>query len=156
VKTSKLTNSLLSQIKYLQVHFIDLNSFLKVKICSVLVSVMGLNSATTFLEWFSMFIILITSVWWYFKSKYNFWKKKGVKFITPVIPFGNIRDVFLLRKPTAEVVKEFYDAFPEERFVGLYEAMNPLILIRDPELIKHVMVKDFSHFQVQYWNLVQF
>jgi hypothetical protein len=109
---------------------------------------MGLFFATSFLEWLSVIIILCTSVWLYFKSKYNFWKTKGVRYITPVIPFGNIRDIVLLRKPTADVVKQFYDAFPEERFVGLYEAMNPLILIRDPELIKHVMVKDFSHFQV--------
>jgi hypothetical protein len=56
--------------------------------------------------------------------------------------------MILLRKSTTEMTKEFYDAFPEERFVGLYEGMKPMILIRDLELIKHVMVKDFSHFQV--------
>jgi hypothetical protein len=110
---------------------------------------MGLLFEASFLEWLSMFVIVCISVWHYFKSKYNFWKAKGVRFITPVIPFGNIKDMLLLRKSTSEITKEFYDAFPEEPFVGLYEAMNPLIIIRDPELIKHVMVKDFSHFQVQ-------
>jgi hypothetical protein len=110
---------------------------------------MGLLFETSFLEWLSIVIILFTSVWYYFKSKYSFWEKRGVIFIAPIIPFGNIKDLVLLRKSSAEVVKEFYDAFPEERFVGLYEAMNPMFLIRDPELIKHVMVKDFSHFQVQ-------
>jgi hypothetical protein len=113
-----------------------------------MVAVMGLLFEASFLEWFSMFIIVCTSVWYYFKSKYRFWKTKGVKFITPVVPFGSIKDMILLRKSTTEVTKEFYDAFPEERFVGFYEGMKPIIIIRDLELIKHVMVKDFSHFQV--------
>lgn len=109
---------------------------------------MGLLFAASLLEWLSIFIIVCTSVWYYFKSKYSFWKTKGVRFITPAIPFGNLKDMILLRKSTTEMTKEFYDAFPEERFVGLYEGMKPMILIRDLELIKHVMVKDFSHFQV--------
>jgi cytochrome P450 family 6 len=113
-----------------------------------MVSVMGLLFETSFLKWLSMSIIVCISVWYYFKSKYGFWKRKGVRFIAPVIPFGNIRDMLLLRKSTTEMTKELYDAFPEERFVGFYEGAKPIILIRDVELIKNVMVKDFSHFQV--------
>jgi hypothetical protein len=113
-----------------------------------MVSVMGLLFEASFLEWLSIFIIVCTSMCYYFKSKYSFWKTKGVRFIKPVIPFGIITDMVLLRKSTTELTKEIYDAFPEERFVGLYEGIKPLICIRDLELIKHVMVKDFSHFQV--------
>lgn len=31
------------------------------------------------------------------------------------------------------------------RFVGQYELSNPVILIRDPELVKKILVKDFYH-----------
>jgi hypothetical protein len=34
--------------------------------------------------------------------------------------------------------------------------LSPILFIRDPELIKQVMVKDFSYCQVQYWNLNSF
>jgi len=80
--------------------------------------------------------------------KYSFWKEKGVKFMKPMFPFGNVRDRILLRKPLAEAIKKLYDEFPEEPYVGLYQFLSPMLLIRDPELIKQVMVKDFSYCQV--------
>jgi hypothetical protein len=110
---------------------------------------MGLLFLSSSLQWLAVAVVLFTSVWYYFMFKYSFWKKKGVRFIKPVIPFGNITNLILLRKAVAEVMKELYDKFPEEPYVGIYELLNPMLLIRDTELIKQVMVKDFSHFQVQ-------
>jgi len=66
----------------------------------------------------------------------------------PKFPFGNMKDAFLLRKPPAEMMKKLYDEFPEEPYVGVYQLLRPMLLIRDPELIKQVMVKDFAYFQV--------
>ena len=31
-------------------------------------------------------------------------------------------------------------------FLGIYMLHRPFLLINDPELIKHILVKDFSHF----------
>jgi cytochrome P450 family 6 len=101
------------------------------------------------MPWLALGCVLFTSVWYYFRFKYSFWKKKGVKFINPVIPFGNVTDVILLRKALAEVRNELYEKFPQEPYVGIYECLTPVLLIRDTELIKQVMVKDFAHFQVQ-------
>jgi hypothetical protein len=110
---------------------------------------MGLLFENNSVEWFSIAIILITSVWYYFQTEYSFWKRKGVRFIPPVIPFGNIKDMIFLRKGIGEAFKVLYDAFPDEPFVGTYELTKPLLIIRNPELIKHVTVKDFSYFQVR-------
>ena len=109
---------------------------------------MGLLFLSDCLLWLTIAVVLITSVWYYCAYKYSFWKKKGVKFIKPTIPFGNMRDAILLRKPLAEVMKKLYDEFPEEPYVGIYQFLSPMLLIRDPELIKQVMVKDFSYSQV--------
>jgi hypothetical protein len=114
-----------------------------------MVSVMGLLFETSSVEWLAIVIMLFTSVWYYFRSEYSFWKRKGVRFISPVIPFGNIKDMILLRKATGEMLKVLYDVFPEEPFVGTYELTKPMLIIRDPELIKRVTVKDFPYFQVQ-------
>ena len=115
--------------------------------CST-VSVMGLLFLSDCLQWLTIAVVLIMSVWYYCVYKYSFWKEKGVKFMKPTFPFGNMRDLILLRKPRAEVIKELYDEFPEEPYVGLYQFLSPMLLIRDPELIKQVMVKDFSYCQV--------
>jgi hypothetical protein len=116
--------------------------------CST-VSVMVVVFLTNSLPWLALGCVLFTSVWYYFRFKYSFWKKKGVKFINPVIPFGNMRDVILMHKASTEMVHELYETFPQEPYVGIYEFLTPVLLIRDTELIKQVMVKDFAHFQVQ-------
>uniref|UniRef100_A0A2H1WGF2 unspecific monooxygenase n=1 Tax=Spodoptera frugiperda TaxID=7108 RepID=A0A2H1WGF2_SPOFR len=44
-------------------------------------------------------------------------------------------------------VMKLYNDFPEERrFVGRYEFVNELIMVRDIDLIKKIAVKDFEHF----------
>lgn len=45
-----------------------------------------------------------------------------------------LQKVFFFRK---------YEGYP---FVGIYRTMSPCLLIREPELIKNIVVKDFNHF----------
>ncbi|KAJ8729843.1 hypothetical protein PYW07_016881 [Mythimna separata] len=43
-------------------------------------------------------------------------------------------------------LQEAHDAFPDEKYVGFAEFTMPIILIRDPDLIKTITVKDFEYF----------
>lgn len=36
--------------------------------------------------------------------------------------------------------------FPGERFVGMYQLQTPTLLLRDPEIIRLFLVKNFTHF----------
>ncbi|CAK1547400.1 unnamed protein product [Leptosia nina] len=45
-----------------------------------------------------------------------------------------------------EDIDEVYKEFPNDRYVGYIEGMKVILLIRDPELIKAITVKDFEHF----------
>ena len=42
--------------------------------------------------------------------------------------------------------RDLYEKFPQSRFAGVYTMHSPTVMIRDPELIKLVLVKDFSYF----------
>lgn len=46
------------------------------------------------------------------------------------------------------VVYEQYQEFKDEPFYGTYFAFNasPILMVNDVDLIKNMMVKDFSHF----------
>ncbi|KAM3966424.1 cytochrome P450 9e2-like [Aphomia sociella] len=46
----------------------------------------------------------------------------------------------------ADDIQKQYVDFPEERFIGKYEFLNPIVFVRDPELIKKITIKDFEHF----------
>lgn len=66
-------------------------------------------------------------------------------FAPPSFPFGNTTGVnFSISVGTK--FKNLYDQFKGHRFFGAWIAFSPTIVIRDPELAKHIFVKDFMHF----------
>ncbi|XP_031355494.1 cytochrome P450 9e2-like [Photinus pyralis] len=48
--------------------------------------------------------------------------------------------------PMSDIYRLMYDAFPDVRFAGVYLITSPLLVIKDPELIKQITVKDFEYF----------
>jgi cytochrome P450 family 9 len=45
-----------------------------------------------------------------------------------------------------DFISDIYNRLKGHKYGGVYQLMNPVLLIRDPELIKMVTVKDFEHF----------
>ncbi|XP_013136422.1 PREDICTED: cytochrome P450 6B5-like, partial [Papilio polytes] len=64
----------------------------------------------------------------------------------PLALFGNLKNYVLRREALAMVYKGIYDAFPKEKVVGIYRMTTPCLLLRDLEVIKHVLIKDFDMF----------
>ena len=112
------------------------------------VAAMGLFLVSTSMEWLFLGFILLMGIYWYYKHIFNFWKRKGVKYVDPVIPFGNWQNLLFLKQSFADFLREIYNVFPDEPYVGLYELTTPALLVRDPELIKQILIKDFSSFHV--------
>ncbi|XP_063628842.1 cytochrome P450 6B4-like [Cydia splendana] len=52
----------------------------------------------------------------------------------------------LRRENIAIVFKKIYEAYPNEKVVGVYRMTTPDLLIRDPDIVKQVMIKDFDIF----------
>ncbi|KAJ4448796.1 hypothetical protein ANN_00187 [Periplaneta americana] len=85
-------------------------------------------------------------LYYYFTASFNHWKLKGVPYIKPIPFFGNLIEMGLHRKTQAEGFRELYHKLDGQMFGGLFQTRIPMIMFRDPELIKHVLIKDFSHF----------
>lgn len=86
----------------------------------------------------------------YMTRKFNYWKKRGVMEIKPVPFLGNFSDCFFMRKCPGEFIRDLYDASKGLPYMGFYIFDKPFILLRDPELVKHVLVKDFNSFSDKY------
>lgn len=65
---------------------------------------------------------------------------------TPVPFFGNLKESTLRYKNIGIVMKEIYESFRNEKVVGFYRMTTPCLLIRDLDLIKQVLIKDFEVF----------
>lgn len=94
----------------------------------------------------SVFFVFLGAFYIYFKHKFSYWEKKGVLFLRPSFPLGNCGDLVLMRKSFGEKFTELYNTLAGNKFGGVYLAHRPQLIIRDPDLIKAVLVKDFDHF----------
>ncbi|XP_052750676.1 cytochrome P450 9e2-like isoform X1 [Galleria mellonella] len=95
-------------------------------------------------------IFLVTTLLFYilfvYKKTHYFFEKKGLKYLPGIPMFGNMYHSTVGTKHYLEDLDVVYRAFPDEKYVGLIEGTSPIVLIRDPELIKTITVKDFDHF----------
>lgn len=92
-------------------------------------------------------VSLILYLYWSFKKTYSFFEKNGIPHLKPSFPFGNMSPVFLLRSSLAETYQNVYRKLEPHKFGGIFVAKKKVIMIRDPEIIKNVLIKDFQYFQ---------
>ncbi|KOB75101.1 Cytochrome P450 6B46 [Operophtera brumata] len=92
------------------------------------------------------FVTLAYVLYYYFTRTFKYWKSRGIIGPEPVPFFGNLKESALRRKNVGVVFREFYDEFPNEKVVGIYRMTTPGLLLRDLDVIKNVMIKDFDMF----------
>lgn len=107
---------------------------------------MGLLFDSFFMEILVVFGAILAWLYYYFTANFNYWKNKGVPYLKPVPFFGNLIEIGLHRKTQAEGFRELYRKLEGQMFGGIFQTRIPMIMFRDPDLIKHVLIKDFSHF----------
>lgn len=89
--------------------------------------------------------LFITCLYLYVKYLFSYWERRGVKFLKPSFPFGNFAKNFLQIQSQAELFQTFYQTCTEP-FFGVYAIFKPILILRDPELIQTILIKDFQHF----------
>ncbi|XP_058794364.1 cytochrome P450 6A1-like [Phymastichus coffea] len=108
-------------------------------------------------EYLSTAIVIVTTifviVYLYFKYiSFNYWKKLNVPYESPSFPFGNVPiSYFLGYLPIGDLVKATYDRFKKHPFHGIYIFHKPILVVNDPELVKIVLIRDFSKFIDRGW-----
>lgn len=94
-------------------------------------------------------IILISAaalIYWYFKISFSYWKSRNVPHPEPVFPYGSIKGLGSTIQPGV-LIQNIYKQFKGvDRFCGIYFFVQPMALLLDLDLVKSVMVKDFSNF----------
>lgn len=94
-----------------------------------------------------LFISFLTILYGYFKYSFEYWKSQNVQCDKPTIPFGNIKG-FGTTENQAQFMKRIYDKYKSkgQKLFGLYFFTRPVAVLLDLELIKNVLVKDFTNF----------
>ncbi|KAL6437874.1 hypothetical protein ACFW04_004300 [Cataglyphis niger] len=95
----------------------------------------------------TILIIFVSLFYIYAKYKLSYWSRRGVKTPSTHLLFGNFKDCLTLKKSPGEVMREIYNsADPDDLYIGFYIFHKPMLLLRDHNLIKQVMITDFEIF----------
>ncbi|KAK8736084.1 hypothetical protein OTU49_005227, partial [Cherax quadricarinatus] len=78
--------------------------------------------------------------------RHNYWSSHGI-LCPPYLPFlGHIHKRISLFQSRWDYLDEVYYKYGGSTMSGLYDMFHPVLMIGDPELLKHILVKDFDHF----------
>ncbi|XP_047000616.1 probable cytochrome P450 6a14 [Schistocerca americana] len=79
---------------------------------------------------------------------WSYWPRRGIPYIPGApFPFGHAWRAMLFQRYFGDICCDLYSAVPpSEPMVGIYMFTQPGIVVKDPELIKSMLVKDFQHF----------
>jgi cytochrome P450 family 9 len=77
---------------------------------------------------------------------HDHFSKQNVPSLKPIPFLGNVAPVVFQTLSFPDFVSDMYNRLKGHKYGGVYQLMNPALLLRDPELIKIVTVKDFEHF----------
>lgn len=94
----------------------------------------------------ALVIVLGVTIYFYMKYVvYLYWQRRGIKYIEPSFPFGNNGKSFMQKISNAEEMVEIYKGTTEP-FVGTFGVFRPILFVRDPNLIRSILIKDFQYF----------
>jgi len=109
---------------------------------------MGLLMADS--HWADTAVLVLTLlylIYWYTTCTFDYWIKKGVREVKTKEPFfGSTRKANLLQKQFSLHFYDIYNELDGAKFGGYFDMRKPALMVRDPDLIKQFLVKDFSSF----------
>ncbi|XP_042230504.1 cytochrome P450 3A29-like isoform X2 [Homarus americanus] len=93
-----------------------------------------------------LLVVGVLGVWAYSRWRHSYWSARGVP-TAPYLPvIGHLHKLYSLLVSRWIYNDEVYYKHGGATFCGLYEFFNPVLLVGDPDIIKHILIKDFDHF----------
>ncbi|KAF7286475.1 hypothetical protein GWI33_005114 [Rhynchophorus ferrugineus] len=96
--------------------------------------------------WVILAAAIIYKVWKVLRKPLKYWSDRGVKQSKPWLLLGDTWITLFKRKSFSEFTEWLYNMHPNSRYSGCYQFYIPTLVLRDPELVKQITVRDFDHF----------
>lgn len=98
-------------------------------------------------NWFHFFLAFLicafVSILYYIKRIYSYWERRGIKTPSDFYIFFGHRKFDFGRKHLSYTISQLYTD-TEEPFFGIYLIIGPTLVLRDPVLIRRILIKDFA------------
>ncbi|XP_063381051.1 cytochrome P450 6B2-like isoform X1 [Cydia fagiglandana] len=90
--------------------------------------------------------VVVSVLYYYFTRTFSYWKDRNVTGPKPIPFFGNMYRSAMRYDTMGVVFKNIYESFPREKVVGVFRMTTPTLMVRDLDILKHILVKDFDNF----------
>ncbi|XP_070380502.1 cytochrome P450 3A56-like [Dermacentor albipictus] len=102
------------------------------------------SASRAMLEVFLLSVIVALATWFIIqrKRRFSFFKDLGIPGPPPSLLSGNLSEI--IQKGSLIAFKEWLDKYGD--IVGFYNGAHPFIMVKDPELIRKIQIKDFNNF----------
>lgn len=94
----------------------------------------------------ALVIGVISFSYFYAKRTYSYWERRGIKTYPGFNHFlGHFKPVFFQEESLGNFITRLYKS-TKEPFIGIYSLLRPILLVRDPNLVRSILIKDFNNF----------
>ncbi|KAH8417476.1 hypothetical protein KR222_000725 [Zaprionus bogoriensis] len=97
------------------------------------------------LEYLAIVVVLLVLAYRWSTANYGFFAERGIEYDKPIPFVGSMWQMIARKKSMFDMIVDLYNK-GNGRVFGVFEQRMPLLMIRDPELIKQITIKDFDHF----------
>ncbi|KAJ3645289.1 hypothetical protein Zmor_022955 [Zophobas morio] len=96
--------------------------------------------------WVAIAIAAALVGYWLLVRPHSYWVDKGVEQGPPRFSVWLNWQTIIRKLAIAEMVEVVYNTCPKTRYSGFYLFLQPILVLKDLDLIKQIYVKDFDHF----------
>ncbi|XP_058837426.1 probable cytochrome P450 9f2 [Topomyia yanbarensis] len=89
---------------------------------------------------------LILLFYYYVAKKYEYFQSTSIPCVKPTFLLGSSGPTMFRTKDVTAHMNSLYYTYPESKMIGFFDLMSPMFMVRDPDIIKRISIKDFDHF----------
>nr|ABN80240.1 cytochrome P450 [Liposcelis bostrychophila] len=82
----------------------------------------------------------------FYQKKFKHWKKYNIPHSKPKFPFGDLISITTMGENFVLTLDRIYKSFEKEKVGGIWAFFHPILIVRDVEVIKDILVKEFMSF----------
>ena len=90
--------------------------------------------------------LIFIALYLYFTRNFNFWQKLGIPYVKPKPFVGNFKECAFQKVNIGKHLQQIYEQHSDKPYVGIFSFDKPILLIRDVNPVKNILVKDFQYF----------
>lgn len=91
-------------------------------------------------------ISIIAYYYCFVRKNFNLFQEHGILHVPPSPLVGNFGPLIRGKENVHDTIQRIYNIHPDAKYVGIFEFLTPVIMIRDLDLIKSITMKNFDQF----------